>query len=135
MHLLYWLAKARKRSGNARFSSLLYRACGFRSARESVYNLTQQQSQEPELYKRGANEKNSDDSVDHFLPAWVTARRMSAVSTQNDEGSPIKGSQPTTPPGTRREPSKPRLLPSGLAPAIPSPPTARRPPFVPSDSS
>lgn len=127
--------ESKKRSGNVRYSALLCSACGFRSARKSVYNLTQQQSQEPELYKRGANEKNSGDSVDHFLPAWVTARRMSTVPTQNDEGSPIKGSQPTTPPGTRREPSKPRLLPSGLAPAIPSPPTARRPPFVPSDSS
>ena len=45
--------ESKKRSGNVRYSALLCSACGFRSARKSVYNLTQQQSQEPELYKRG----------------------------------------------------------------------------------
>ena len=127
--------ESKKRSGNVRYSALLCSACGFRSARKSVYSLTQQQSQEPELYKRGRTEKSSGDSVDHFPPAYITARRVSAVPAQSDAGSPIEISQPTTPPGPRSEPSKPRLLPSGLAPAIPSPPTARRPPFAPNDSS
>lgn len=127
--------ESKKRSGNVRYSALLCSACGFRSARKSVYNLAQQQSQEPELYKRGRTEKSSGDSVDHFPPAYITARRVSAVPAQNDAGSPIEISQPTTPPGPRSEPSKPRLLPSSLASAIPSPPTARRPPFVPNDSS
>lgn len=127
--------ESKKRSGNVRYSALLCSACGFRSARKSVYNLAQQQSQEPELYKRGRTEKSSGDSVDHFPPAYITARRVSAVPAQNDAGSPIEISQPTTPPGPRSEPSKPRLLPSSLASAIPSPPTARRPPFAPNDSS
>ena len=49
--------ESKKRSGNVRYSALLCSACGFKSARKSVYSLTQQQSQEPELYKRGANGK------------------------------------------------------------------------------
>ena len=60
--------ESKKRSGNVRYSALLCSACGFRSARKSVYNLAQQQSQEPELYKRGRTEKSSGDSVDHFPP-------------------------------------------------------------------
>lgn len=91
--------ESKKRSGNVRYSALLCSACGFRSARKSVYSLTQQQSQEPELYKRGRTEKSSGDSVDHFPPAYITARRVSAVPAQSDAGSPIEISQPTTLPG------------------------------------
>lgn len=63
--------ESKKRSGNVRYSALLCSACGFRSARKSVYNLTQQQSQEPELYKRGERKRapaiRSTISLPHTL--------------------------------------------------------------------